>query len=162
MTIKPYCNYLIRTCALFLIISLASCGSSKRLAKENKAQQITTYAKSFLGTSYRYGGTTSSGMDCSGLVYRSFYRNGIELPRTSKAMSKRGKKTKLRKVKIGDLLFFKTSNKWGGGINHVGLVIKADGRHTKFIHSTTSQGVVVSNLSQKYWRKSFKFAKRVL
>lgn len=154
---KLFCKGLI----LFLIFCLASCGGSKRVAQNNKAQQISNYAQSFLGTSYRYGGTNSSGMDCSGLVYRAFYRHGFELPRTSRAMSKMGKKTKLKKVKVGDLLFFSTSKK-GRGINHVGLVIKANGRETSFIHSTTSRGVLVSKLSQKYWKKSFKFAKRVL
>ena len=161
MTITTYNSFFIRTFALVFIISLTSCGGSKHLAKESKAQQISTYAQSFLGTSYRYGGTNSSGMDCSGLVYRAFYRHGIELPRTSRDMSKMGKKTKLKKAIVGDLVFFRTSKK-GRGINHVGLVIKADGRNTRFIHSTTSQGVVVSSLNQKYWKKSFKFVKRVL
>ena len=152
----------VKSLVLVLTLSVLSCGGSKRIAKEGKAQQITTYAKSFLGTSYRYGGTNSSGMDCSGLVYRSFYRYGIELPRTSKDMSKRGKKTKLRKLKIGDLLFFKTSKKWGGGINHVGLVVKADKKDIRFIHSTTSRGVLVTSLNERYWSKNFKFARRVL
>ncbi len=146
---------------LFVLFSLLSCGSKKHLAQNSKAQQISTYAQSFLGTSYRYGGTNSSGMDCSGLVYRAFYRHDIELPRTSKAMSKLGSKTKLKKAKVGDLVFFKTPGK-GRGINHVGLVIKVDGRDVRFIHSTTSQGVIETNLNQKYWKKSFKFVKRVL
>ncbi|RRO15287.1 C40 family peptidase [Flavobacteriaceae bacterium 14752] len=154
-------NLIVKGFIIFLIFSLTSCGGSKRLAQNTKAQQISTYAKSFLGTSYKYGGTNSSGMDCSGLVYRAFYRHGIELPRTSKSMSKIGKKTRLKKAKVGDLVFFKTPGK-GGRINHVGLVIKADGRDVRFIHSTTSQGVIVTNLNQKYWKKSFKFVKRVL
>lgn len=157
-----YKTHSLKIITFIVIIFLTSCGGSKRIAKENKARQIATYAQNFLGTSYRYGGTTSSGMDCSGLVYRSFYRHGIELPRTSKDMSKRGKKTKLRKVKVGDLLFFKTSKKWGGGINHVGLVVSADRKDIRFIHSTTSRGVLVTSLNEKYWSKSFKFARRVL
>lgn len=146
---------------LIMLIILSSCGGSKRLAQDTKAQQISIYAQSFLGTSYKYGGTSSSGMDCSGLVYSTFYRHGIELPRTSKRMSKMGKKTRLKKAKIGDLVFFKTPGK-GRRINHVGLVIKAEGRNVSFIHSTTSQGVIVTNLNQKYWKKNFKFVKRVL
>lgn len=154
-------NLIFKGYIFFLIFSLISCGGSKRATKMNKAQQITTYAKGFLGTSYRFGGTTSSGMDCSGLIYRAFFRYGVELPRTSKNMSKRGKKIKLKKTQVGDLVFFKTSKK-GRGINHVGLVIRADGRDIQFIHSTTSLGVVTSTLNQKYWKKSFKFVKRVL
>lgn len=147
---------------LIVIVFLTSCGGSKRIAKVNKVQKITTYSKSFLGTPYRYGGTTSSGMDCSGLIYQSFLRHGENIPRTSKSMSKIGRKVKLRKVVIGDLLFFKTSKKWGGGINHVGLVVSADRKNIRFIHATTSRGVIVTSLNEKYWSKSFKFAKRVL
>lgn len=154
-------NLFYKTLILLCLFSLLSCGSKKRLAQNNKAEQISTYAKSFLGTSYRYGGTNSSGMDCSGLVYRAFYRHGIELPRSSKAMSKIGKKTKRKKAKVGDLVFFKTPGK-GRGINHVGLVVNADGRDIKFIHSTSSRGVIVTSLNEKYWKKSFKFVKRVL
>ncbi|MGX1023067.1 cell wall-associated NlpC family hydrolase [Psychroflexus sp. MBR-150] len=154
-------NILNKIFVLFMLLALISCGSKKRLAQNSKARQISTYAQSFLGTSYRYGGTNSSGMDCSGLVYRVFYRHGIVLPRTSKAMSKLGNKTKLKKAKVGDLVFFKTPGK-GRGINHVGLVVSANGRDISFIHSTTSQGVVVTNLYQKYWKKSFKFVKRIL
>ncbi len=158
---KHYSFDMNKTFLLLMLIILSSCGGSKRLAQKTKAQQISSYAQSFLGTSYKYGGTNSSGMDCSGLVYRAFYRHGTELPRTSKNMSKIGDKTRLKKAKVGDLIFFKTPIK-GRGINHVGLITKVNGRDISFIHSTTSQGVIVTNLNQKYWKKSFKFVKRVL
>lgn len=154
----------IRPILVFFLLSLLiSCGSSKRaISSSVDAQQITDYAKSFLNTPYRYGGTNESGMDCSGLIYRAFYQHDFNLPRTTDGLSKAGKKIRLKKVKVGDLLFFKTSKKLFGGINHVGLVVKSNGRDIKFIHSTTSRGVIVTDLSEYYWSNCFKKARRVL
>ena len=146
-----------------LLVSLVSCGGSKRsVSASAEAKQITDYAQGFINTPYQYGGTSRQGMDCSGLIYQSFLKHDVNIPRTSKNMSKIGRKVKLRKVAIGDLLFFKSSKKWFGGINHVGLVVSVDRGNIQFIHSTTSRGVTISRLDNEYWSKSFRFAKRVL
>jgi cell wall-associated NlpC family hydrolase len=100
-------------------------------------------------------------MDCSGLIYQSFLKYGKEIPRTTKQLSGYGQKIKLKNTQIGDLLFFKTSKKWGG-INHVGLVTNIDGKYIEFIHSTTSRGVIVSKINEKYWAQAYKFARRIL
>lgn len=155
-----------------LILSLflfASCGSSIKTTKytpkkSNTRDRVTTIvndAKSYIGTRYRTGGTTKKGMDCSGLVYTTFNTNGVKLHRTSYDMSKQGKPLKTKEVKKGDLLFFKTS-KSSRSINHVGVVSKVSNGVIYFIHSSSSKGVIESNLKTDYWNKSFKFAKRVL
>ena len=100
-------------------------------------------------------------MDCSGLLYVSFGENDIPLPRVSYQMADEGKKIKLNKVTKGDLLFFKTSKR-GKKINHVGLVVDVDGRDIKFIHATSSRGVIVSSLQEGYWNYAFVKATRVL
>ncbi|WP_344927277.1 C40 family peptidase [Aquimarina addita] len=129
--------------------------------KENKKiKSIIAYAKTFEGTRYKYGGTTKKGMDCSGLVYTSFKKEEIVLPRTSRAMSAQGSKVSLRNVAVGDLLFFKT-NKKKNVISHVGLVVTV-GNQVKFIHSSTSKGVTVSSLDEKYWNTAFAWARRIL
>lgn len=151
-----------RSFCIIILLGTLSCGSIRTNNYPSKSNHIITYAKSFLGTPYQYGGTTTSGMDCSGLIHQSFLRYGIEIPRTSRNMSKMGKKIQLKKIKKGDLLFFKTSKKWFGDINHVGLVVMVNGKDIKFIHSSTSQGVIISPLRKKYWFKNFKFARRVL
>lgn len=125
-----------------------------------KINSIISYAKTFEGTRYKYGGTTKKGMDCSGLVYTSFKKEEIVLPRTSRAMSTQGSKVSLKNIAVGDLLFFKT-NKKKNVISHVGLVVTI-GSQIKFIHSSTSKGVTISNLDQKYWNNSFAWARRVL
>lgn len=126
-----------------------------------KADLIINTAMAYSGVRYKYGGTTKKGMDCSGLLYVSFGENDIPLPRVSFQMADEGKKIKLNKVTKGDLLFFKTAKK-GKKINHVGLVVAVDGRDIKFIHATSSRGVIVSSLQEGFWNYAFVKATRVL
>ncbi|GAB4508580.1 MAG: C40 family peptidase [Allomuricauda sp.] len=129
--------------------------------KNAKAEAIISTAMSYSGTRYKYGGTTKRGMDCSGLVYVSLKENDIMFPRTSYQMALEGQKIGVGNVEKGDLLFFKTS-KTGKRINHVGLVVDVDGRDIKFIHATTSRGVLVSSLREGYWNSAFVKAMRIL
>ena len=129
--------------------------------KDDRVYDIVNYAISFEGTKYKYGGTTKRGMDCSGLLFVSFQENDIQLPRTSRAMSLQGERLYLKDVTVGDLLFFET-NKNRKVINHVGLVVDISQGDILFIHSTTSQGVVISKLSENYWNNSFVMARRVI
>lgn len=124
-------------------------------------QLISEHAKAFLGTRYKFGGTTTNGMDCSGLVYTAFLKEDIELPRVSREMSLLGSPLQLEEVGIGDLLFFETDRR-KKTITHVGLVIGSDEEDILFIHSTNSQGVIISSLKQPYWKDAFVLAKRVL
>ncbi|TWO33304.1 NlpC/P60 family protein [Seonamhaeicola sediminis] len=126
-----------------------------------KAEDVVKFAVQFKGVRYKWGGTTKTGMDCSGLVYESFRAHDIYLPRISRDMAKKGKKIKLKEVQEGDLLFFKTKNR-RNAINHVGLVIKATEKILEFIHATTKKGVIVSQLSEDYWNKAFVEARRIL
>lgn len=128
---------------------------------KSKAESIVAYAKEFEGVKYKWSGTTRAGMDCSGLVFESFRAFDILLPRISRDMAKLGDEVSLRKVSVGDLLFFKTRNR-RNEINHVGLVVSIEDNETKFIHATTSAGVIISNLSEKYWNDAFVEARRIL
>ncbi|MFN2261215.1 MAG: C40 family peptidase [Psychroflexus sp.] len=154
--------------ALLFALIISSCGSKKNISNTNnnrinnaKTLQIVKYAKSFLGTPYKYGGTTSKGMDCSGLVQTSFLQFGLELPRTSRDMSNFGKSLKLKNVEVGDLVFFRTS-KNHRKINHVGLVVKKYGDQIEFIHSSSTRGVMISSIKNPYWEKNYVKSRRVL
>ncbi|MEO2072137.1 C40 family peptidase [Zunongwangia profunda] len=129
--------------------------------KDDRVYDIVNYAISFEGTKYKYGGTTKRGMDCSGLMYISFQENDISLPRTSRAMSLQGERLYLKDVTVGDLLFFET-DKNRKVINHVGLVVDISQGDILFIHSTTSQGVIISKLSENYWNNTFVMARRII
>lgn len=127
----------------------------------NHAIAITAFAKQFEGVKYKFGGTTKKGMDCSGLVYESFNAFNIQLPRISRDMAKEGKIVMLDSLEVGDLLFFKTNRK-RNTISHVGLVVTALPGNIEFIHATTSQGVIISSLAERYWYFSFAEARRML
>lgn len=146
---------------LFIVVLsgvLTSCGGTKKLRKQ-QSENVVAQAKQYLGTPYAYGGTSRNGMDCSGLVMQSF-PNQYSLPRTAKAMSKEGKRTKMKKLKPGDLVFFKTGR--GRKITHVGIVVSNNKDYPEFIHSSTSRGVIISSLGEAYWRKNFRKARRII
>ena len=159
--------------ALLIPLFLTSCGSSKKTSEVYKtertskevskstADRVVNHAKDFEGTRYKFGGTTKSGMDCSGLVYVAFNKERIALPRVSRDMAKRGKRISLSKTSKGDLVFFQT-NKNRKVINHVGLVVETKGGTIKFIHSTTSKGVIVSSLEERYWKSAFVEVRRII
>ncbi|PQJ69281.1 C40 family peptidase [Polaribacter butkevichii] len=153
---------------LLVVISLllSSCSSTKTVVKKTtkpttKVDRIVSNALKYKGVRYKFGGTTKKGMDCSGVVHVAFDSENVQLPRISRDMAKRGEKISLSKVKKGDLLFFRTS-KSKRSINHVGLVVSHTKGQIKFVHATTSRGVIVSNLSEKYWKKAFVKATTIL
>jgi len=128
-------------------------------AKEIK-KQIIDFAKTFEGTRYKFGGTTNSGMDCSGLVYTAFQKEHITLPRISRDMATKGILISFKDIEEGDLVFFKTSSR--NTINHVGLVVETKRGEVRFIHSTTRAGVIISSLDEDYWKKAFVEVRRVI
>ncbi|WP_461532436.1 C40 family peptidase [Sinomicrobium sp.] len=129
-------------------------------SEKSAANPIIETALSYIGTRYKYGGTTKRGMDCSGLIYVSFLEHNIPLQRVSYRMATQGKKIKLKEVQKGDLLFFKTGRK--NRINHVGLVVDVKGKDIRFIHATTSRGVLISSLKEGYWDHAFSEARKIL
>lgn len=135
--------------------------TSNNTANYELATNIVNIAKEYNGVRYKYGGTTQRGMDCSGLICTAFKSENIQLPRTSLAMSKEGRPIPLNDIQKGDLLFFQT-NKNKKVVNHVGLVVESLPGRIDFIHSTSSKGVIISNLNESYWNLAFYEARRVL
>ncbi len=149
-----------------LTVVVSSCSSSKTVVKNNKktsskADRVVANAMKYKGVRYKFGGTTKRGMDCSGVVYVAYGSQNVLLPRVSRDMAKRGKKIPLNKVKKGDLVFFRT-NKSRRNINHVGLVVSNKRGQIRFIHATSSKGVIISSISEKYWKKTFVKATTIL
>lgn len=149
---------------LIFFLMCGSCASSKNSSTRksiSKADKVVENALKYKGVKYKFGGTSKRGMDCSGLIYVAFGQENIQLPRVSREMAKRGRKISLSKVKKGDLLFFRTVNS-RRRINHVGLITSIKNGQILFIHSTSSRGVIVSALSQKYWKNAFVKATSIL
>lgn len=150
--------------ALSIVFLFSACGSTKTAYKKpatSKTDRIIQQAQAFSGTRYKFGGTTSKGMDCSGLVYVAFQKENIVLPRVSRDMATKGAPVKKGSIKKGDLVFFRT-NKNSKKINHVGLVTTVKDGEIFFIHASTSKGVMTSSLQNPYWKGVYVQARRVI
>ncbi|MBS1508092.1 MAG: C40 family peptidase [Bacteroidetes bacterium] len=144
-------------------LMLTNCGSSRKAkAKDRQIAEVIRAARSFTGTPYKWGGTTRSGIDCSGLTGNAFQSINVALPRTADAQALKGEKVKLGDLKPGDLVFFATGKK-KREITHVGIVTEVKGKdNVKFIHASTSLGVVETNLYSDYFKKRFRVARRMI
>ncbi|MFB0712386.1 NlpC/P60 family protein [Buttiauxella noackiae] len=106
------------------------------------------------GTHYHFGGTTHKGVDCSALMQHifsdSFHKS---LPRTTTQQIRNGEHVNKEMLKPGDLVFFQTSP----GIRHVGVYVG----NNEFIHASSSVGVTISSLANRYWMQHYETARRL-
>ena len=140
--------------------TLTAAAISEAIAHEKTIDNILSEANTYLGTPYRFGGSTRSGIDCSAFVLNVYGETiGIELPRVASEQAELGEKVELPELQKGDLIFFSH----GRRISHVGIVqeVTAEGE-IKFIHAATSKGVMISSLNDSYWGSKYRFAKRIL
>ena len=121
--------------------------------------QLINAASENLGANYRSGGDTPEGYDCSGLMFATFSRFDIILPRSSNEMARLGTVLNPEEIKKGDLIFFRTNGR--KIINHVGMVTEVLPNEIKFIHSATSKGVIISSTKEPYYTKTFAQANRI-
>ena len=101
----------------------------------------------WMGTRYRLGGSSKSGIDCSALVQTLYVTQyGISLPRTAREQYDATERISRTDLKEGDLVFFNTQ----GGVSHVGIYLQ----NNRFVHASSS-GVTISDLFDAYWEKRF-------
>lgn len=131
--------------------------TSSSKADQDRCRRIESAAKKKLGKRYVWGASgTKNTYDCSSFTKYVYRKNGISIPRTSIMQSKYGKYVKRKDLKKGDLIFFDTSHKHKGYVNHVGIYLG----NNKFIHaSSAKKKVVVSSLS-KFYAQRYKCARR--
>ncbi|MDF2448271.1 MAG: hypothetical protein K0R26_775 [Bacteroidota bacterium] len=118
-------------------------------------EKLYQFIHDWYGVSYKYGGKDKSGIDCSGLtsvLYANVYKKTISC--STKALVNEVKKIKPSDLKEGDLLFFETN---GRSISHVGVYLQND----KFVHASTKKGVMISDLNEPYFKKTYVTSGRV-
>lgn len=144
-----------------LLIFLSSCISQKKISKTNRVNSVIGNARTYIGTPYKWGGNDKRGIDCSGLLVRSFESVGMKLPRTTSLQIDLGKKVSLKKSKDGDLVFF-AFGKSKRKVTHVGLVSnRKNNSDIKFIHASSSKGVIETQLIRDYYLNRIRKIKRV-
>jgi len=132
---------------------------SKKNHASTKGKKLIALAKKKLGKRYVWGATGQKNtFDCSGLTTYVCKKNGIKIPRRAIAQSKYGKYVSRKNLKPGDLIFFDTSKKHRGYVNHVGIYIG----NNKFIHaSSAKKKVIITSLSKPFYSQRYKIARRV-
>lgn len=140
---------------LFLIFSVMALEAQSNAVKR---QKFIESAKSYLGTPYVYGGSSRSGIDCSGFIMCAYRDAGLgTLPHSSKSLYSRCVKINTSEREAGDLVFFADSN----GISHVAIFIGSN----QIIHAISDgpkTGVVISSLSENYWTNHYYASGRLI
>jgi cell wall-associated NlpC family hydrolase len=160
---KEWRYRILKSCLITIVLFCIGCGVPTTLplryhnvstAKQNR---LVETARSYIGTTYHYGGASRSGMDCSGLVvrvYREVY--GLKLPHKTSLLYRKGKAIHLSALGIGDLVFFQYKS--GHFPDHVGIYLG----NGEFIHASSSRGVIISSIKQNYYYKRYIGARRLL
>ena len=130
-------------------------GSSVALRKD-----IAKYGNRYLGIPYKYAGKNpKTGFDCSGFTSYIFDQFDIDISTGSKEQARTGREIPLKRAKPGDLIFFGKGRK----VSHVGIIVKNTKAGIEVIHSTSSRGIMVQNVTKStYWKPKILFARDVI
>lgn len=117
-------------------------------------EKLVNFLEEWYGTPYQFGGDSKKGVDCSAFtcaMMSDVY--GLSLPRTSREQYKAGQRVSKSDLMQGDLVFFNTT----GGVSHVGVYL----HNNKFVHASTSSGVMISDLDDAYFKRRYLGATRL-
>jgi len=167
-------NLIKSTLLVLILIGLASCTSAVRFSSDNnesKSQKkiankdivtpssdlrykIIHEAKQWIGTTYKYGGESKNGADCSGFVMSVYQSSGIELPRTSQQQFNYVEIINNYEREVGDLIFFQKNNK----IFHVGIYLGDN----NIIHASSSKGVIIQSIDDNFFDDKYAGSGRII
>ena len=166
----------IPAASVFFTALTLFCFGCAHTKPDSRINVVAEKARACIGSSYRRGGTTPAGFDCSGLVFFVYQAVGVTLPRTVEGQYQEGKKISRNKLRDGDVVFFNTkpfarasicfspcillgaSVPLVYGRTHSGIYIG----NNAFVHASSQRGVVVDNMNDEYWEKRYLGGRRYL
>jgi len=158
-------NFIVTVCLLIAIAcnSTLKSRNTAPTAAPNALQlrrNIVKAAREYVGTGYKYAGTKpSTGFDCSGFTSYVLSQFRVPVSPASAQQAKQGRAVDLDRVQPADLIFFGENNR----ISHVGMVVERSKDGIVCVHSSTSRGVIMENMSvSKYWKPKILFARDVV
>lgn len=150
-------------CILILVLPLVGFSEKSRVsdALEKEIQlrdSIGDYAQEFLGIPYKWGGTSTSGFDCTGFVYYVFKKFGIKVSRASSGYENVGEKVDFDSAMRGDIMLFTGTKPEIRKVGHAGIVLNNEEGVIDFIHSSSSKkhfGVTITRYNASGYEKRF-------
>ena len=126
--------------------------SSSNVSTSSKGADVLAYAMQFVGYPYVYGGSSTSGFDCSGFTQYVYKHFGVTLNRTAAAQSSNGTAVSRSNLQPGDLVMF------GSPINHVGIYAGGG----RIVHAANpSRGVTTDTINSGYYNTNYVCARRI-
>ena len=129
--------------------------AAKAVQKPEPKGSLEKYASGWIGAKYAYGAASKTKTDCSGFVmqvYKGYFNIALDHSAASMYKDSRGTSVSRGSLKEGDLVFFGSFWK----IDHVGIYLNGD----RFIHASSSKGVMISPMQDKYWSHKYQGARR--
>ncbi|HEY5392977.1 MAG TPA: C40 family peptidase [Hanamia sp.] len=119
--------------------------------KNVSREDLVNFAESLIGVKYKYGSMTKeNGFDCSGFINYVFNHFKISVPRITVDFTNAGKEIPVKYSKPGDLILFTGSDAQSGIVGHMGIITENNNGDLKFIHASTSRGVMISGMSSYF------------
>ncbi len=143
---------------MLMLMCLVACGpKTKPIIHSSVLSKLYERYERWQGTPYQLGGVSKQGVDCSGFVMVAFDETfGIQLPRTTASQAQLNEMVSKQNLKAGDLVFFKISGQ--GKLYHVGIYLE----NGHFLHASTSQGVIISDMTNTYWQDNYWKSVRII
>ncbi len=141
----------VQASIILITLFLVACSSSPERSSDgytsSQYARAISIAQDQIGKPYQYGGSSpSKGFDCSGLVYYSYRKAGIRVPRDSRSQLRSVNSISKDQLRPGDLLFYRID----GNPNHVTIYIGKG----KFVHAPSSgKKVMTGAMNDPYWKK---------
>lgn len=150
-----------RHLSLILLILLALPLGAQQLRSDIEVDSLLAFARRYLGTPYRWAGSSPKGFDCAGFTRYVYGRYGVALPHSSAAQYPVGTPVERGEWQPGDLVFF-AGRALRSHIGHVGIVTDADSAGFNFIHASVGHGIRVSHSSESYYAPRYRGACRLI